>query len=78
MLLAVFVVGSGVLHGTEAEFVPRFAVALAAVGVAELGARALGLPDEGVAAGLGCAVLVAVQAVTVARSARRRPARRRA
>ncbi|MEU9252429.1 hypothetical protein AB0D66_11360 [Streptomyces sp. NPDC048270] len=37
VLLAVFVVGAGVPHGTDAEFVARTAVALAAVGVAVLG-----------------------------------------
>ncbi len=37
VLLAVFVVGAAVPHGTDAEFVARTAVALAAVGVAVLG-----------------------------------------
>ncbi|MEU9142863.1 hypothetical protein, partial [Streptomyces sp. NPDC048349] len=37
ILLAVFVAGAAVPHGTEAEFVARTAVALAAVGVAVLG-----------------------------------------
>ncbi|MFK0252919.1 hypothetical protein [Streptomyces sp. NPDC090445] len=82
VLLAVFVVGSGVLHGTDAEFTPRFAVALAAVGVVELAVRAWGLPDpRATAAGLGAAVLLVVQTATVARYARRprpRPRRRRA
>ncbi|MEU2391676.1 hypothetical protein [Streptomyces sp. NPDC007369] len=80
VLLAVFVVGSGVLHGTDAEFTPRFVVALAAVGVAELAVRAWGLPDpRATAAGLGATVLLVVQTATVARYARRpRPRRRRA
>lgn len=82
VLLAVFVVGSGVLHGTDAEFTPRFAVALAAVGVAELAVRAWGLPDpRATAAGLGVAVLLVVQTALVVRYARRprpRPRRRRA
>ncbi|MFG2984370.1 hypothetical protein ACGFYQ_24455 [Streptomyces sp. NPDC048258] len=37
VLLAVFVVGAAVPHGTDAEFVARTAVALTAVGVAVLG-----------------------------------------
>lgn len=37
VLLAVFVAGAAVPHGTDAEFVARTAVALAAVGVAALG-----------------------------------------
>ncbi|MEU9148419.1 hypothetical protein, partial [Streptomyces sp. NPDC048349] len=37
ILLAVFVAGAAVPHGTDAEFVARTAVALAAVGVAVLG-----------------------------------------
>ncbi|MEU9231813.1 hypothetical protein [Streptomyces subrutilus] len=37
VLLAVFVVGAAVPHGTDAEFVARTVVALAAVGVAALG-----------------------------------------
>ncbi|WP_328925169.1 hypothetical protein OG429_11290 [Streptomyces sp. NBC_00190] len=37
VLLAVFVVGAAVPHGTDAEFVARTAVALVAVGVAVLG-----------------------------------------
>ncbi|MFD0271515.1 hypothetical protein ACFVGY_33830 [Streptomyces sp. NPDC127106] len=81
VLLAVFVVGSGVLHGTDAEFTSRFAVALAAVGVAELTVRAWGpVPDpRATAAGLGAAVLLVVQTAAVARYARRpRPRRRRA
>ncbi|MFD7629659.1 hypothetical protein ACFV7Q_27165 [Streptomyces sp. NPDC059851] len=72
VLLTVFVVGSGVLHGTDAEFTPRFAVALAAVGVTELTVRAWGPPDpRAIAAGVGAVVLLAVQTATVARYARR-------
>lgn len=37
VLLAVFVIGAAVPHGTDAEFVARGVVALAAVGVAVLG-----------------------------------------
>ncbi|MFD9083387.1 hypothetical protein [Streptomyces erythrochromogenes] len=37
VLLAVFVVGAAVPHGTDAEFVARTAVALTAVGIAVLG-----------------------------------------
>ncbi|MCX5608511.1 MULTISPECIES: hypothetical protein [unclassified Streptomyces] len=37
ILLAVFVIGAAVPHGTDAEFVARSAVALVAVGVAVLG-----------------------------------------
>ncbi|MFJ9647826.1 hypothetical protein ACWEPM_05165 [Streptomyces sp. NPDC004244] len=80
VLLAVFVVGSGVLHGTDAEFTPRFAVALAAVGVVALAARARGLPDPpAIAAGPAAAVLLLVQVATLRRYVRRpRPRRRRA
>ncbi|KIF03155.1 hypothetical protein PL81_25910, partial [Streptomyces sp. RSD-27] len=38
VLLAVFVAGSAVPHGTDAEFAARFLVALTAVGVARVGA----------------------------------------
>ncbi|MET9886964.1 hypothetical protein ABZZ20_28245 [Streptomyces sp. NPDC006430] len=72
VLLAVFVIGSGVLHGTEAEFVPRFVVALAAVGVAELGSRAWAAPDAVATAGTGAAVLLVVQTATLVRYALRR------
>ncbi|MBT2405661.1 MULTISPECIES: hypothetical protein [unclassified Streptomyces] len=77
-LLAVFVVGSGVLHGTEAEFVPRFLVALAAVGVARLGSTAWGSPgqvtltDEALLAGVGAGVLLVVQTVILVRFSLRR------
>ncbi|MFB6809365.1 hypothetical protein [Streptomyces sp. NPDC056387] len=75
VLLAVFVVGSGVLHGTEAEFVPRFMVALAAVGVAELGGRAWASADDLPTAATGAAILLAVQTLTLLRhSVRRRRA----
>ena len=72
VLLAVFVVGSGVLHGTEAEFVPRFLVALAAVGVAELGGRAWASPDALPTAGTGAAILLAVQTLILIRYSLRR------
>ncbi|MFI6149805.1 hypothetical protein [Streptomyces sp. NPDC051109] len=78
VLLAVFVVGSGVLHGTEAEFVPRFLVALTAVGVAELVGRAWASPDALTTAGTGAAILLAVQTLIMVRySLRRRRPRRR-
>ncbi|KOU25848.1 hypothetical protein ADK52_10720 [Streptomyces sp. WM6372] len=77
VLLAVFVVGSGVLHGTEAEFVPRFLVALTAVGVAELGGRAWASPDALTTAGTGAAILLAVQTLVLVRYSLRRPRPRR-
>ncbi|MCC0098719.1 hypothetical protein K7B10_28895 [Streptomyces flavotricini] len=76
VLLAVFVVGSGVLHGTDAEFTPRFLVALIAVGVAELGSRAWASPDAFQAAGTGAAILLAVQTLILVRYSLRRPGRR--
>ncbi|WP_369779010.1 hypothetical protein [Streptomyces sp. R33] len=72
VLLAVFVVGSGVLHGTEAEFVPRFLAALAAVGIAELGSRAWASPDAVPTAGTGAAILLAVQTLVLIRYSLRR------
>ncbi|KPI21970.1 hypothetical protein OV450_7538 [Actinobacteria bacterium OV450] len=72
VLLAVFVVGSGVLHGTEAEFVPRFLVALAAVGVAELGGRAWASADDLPRAATGAAILLAVQTLPLLRHSLRR------
>ncbi len=76
LLLAVFVVGSGVLHGTDAEFTPRFLVALVAVGVAELGSRAWASPDALRTAGTGAAILLAVQTLILVRYSLRRPGRR--
>ncbi|MCJ1681164.1 hypothetical protein MTF65_28195 [Streptomyces sp. APSN-46.1] len=69
VLLAVFVVGSGVLHGTEAEFVPRFLIAFAAVGVAWLGGTAWEAPAS--LPGVGAGALLAVQTVTLVRFSRR-------
>ncbi|MFD7085789.1 hypothetical protein [Streptomyces sp. NPDC059918] len=77
VLLAVFVVGSGVLHGTDAEFTPRFLVALVAVGVAELGSRAWASPDALPTAGTGAAILLAVQTLILVRYSLRRPRPRR-
>ncbi|WP_030155872.1 hypothetical protein [Streptomyces sp. NRRL S-244] len=76
VLLAVFVVGSGVLHGTEAEFVPRFLVALTAVGVAELGGRAWASPDALPTAAAGAAILLAVQTLILVRYSLRRRSHR--
>ncbi|KMO95336.1 hypothetical protein [Streptomyces roseus] len=75
LLLAVFVVGSGVLHGTDAEFVPRFLVALVAVGVAELGGRAWASPGAHTVptAATGAAILLAVQTLILVRHSLRRP-----
>ncbi|MET9960604.1 hypothetical protein ABZ128_16410 [Streptomyces sp. NPDC006326] len=71
VLLAVFVVGSGVLHGTEAEFVPRFLIALAAVGIAALGSRAWDAPHPLSPSGAAAALLLVLQTVTLTRHARR-------
>ncbi|MCX4525362.1 MULTISPECIES: hypothetical protein [unclassified Streptomyces] len=68
VLLAVFVVGSGVLHGTDAEFVPRFLVAFAAVGVAWLGAMAWDATDSVPAAGV--VALLVIQTGTLIRHSR--------
>ncbi|MFD6937830.1 hypothetical protein ACFWAP_16960 [Streptomyces goshikiensis] len=69
VLLAVFVVGSGVLHGTDAEFVPRFLLAFVAVGVAWLGGAAGEATDSVPAA--GAVTLLVIQTVLLIRFSRR-------
>ncbi|MEU7555897.1 hypothetical protein AB0B01_26800 [Streptomyces sp. NPDC044571] len=71
VLPAVFVVGSGVLLGTEAEFVPRFLIALSAVGVAALGGRAWDAEHPFSPSGVAAALLLVLQTVTLTRHARR-------
>ncbi|MET9610350.1 hypothetical protein ABZZ17_35630 [Streptomyces sp. NPDC006512] len=81
VLLAVFVAGSAVPHGTRGEFTARFLVALIAVGAARLGADAWeghGGPGEPVAAWAGLGALLLLQTVTLLRltaRADRRPRR---
>ncbi|RKT04164.1 hypothetical protein BX286_2110 [Streptomyces sp. 3211.6] len=78
VLLAVFVAGSAVPHGTEAEFGARFLVALTAVGVARAGATAW--EGHGVVVSIGLGLLLLVQTAALLRlslRSRRRPARRR-
>lgn len=79
VLLAVFVAGSAVPHGTEAEFAARFLVALTAVGVARVGATVWA--GEGVVAPVGLAVLLVLQTGALLRLSLRgrgrRPVRRR-
>ncbi|MFF3019662.1 hypothetical protein [Streptomyces sp. NPDC057939] len=73
VLLAVFVIGSAVPHGTQAEFTARFLVALTAVGVARLGATVreqYGEPAEPLAAGAGLAALLLLQSVILLRLSR--------
>ncbi|MFD3552849.1 hypothetical protein ACFWWA_12170 [Streptomyces goshikiensis] len=70
VLLAVFVVGSGVLHGTDAEFVPRFLVAFVAVGVAWLGGAAAGEATDSVPAA-GAVTLLVIQTALLIRFSRR-------
>ncbi|MEU8436212.1 hypothetical protein AB0F18_25575 [Streptomyces sp. NPDC029216] len=77
VLLAVFVAGSAVPHGTEAEFAARFLVALTAVGVARLGATAWEGHGVAASAGLGCLLLVQTVALLRLSRRRRRPAPRR-
>ncbi|MFJ8214687.1 hypothetical protein [Streptomyces sp. NPDC096033] len=77
VLLAVFVAGSAVPHGTEAELGARFLVALTAVGVALAGAGAW--EGHGLAATAALAVLLLVQTAALlrlSRGGRRRPVRR--
>ncbi|RST02847.1 hypothetical protein EF910_22965 [Streptomyces sp. WAC07149] len=77
VLLAVFVAGSAVPHGTEAEFAGRFLVALTAVGAARLGATAW--EGRGLPAVAGLGVLLVFQAAVLMRLSlrgRRRRGRR--
>ncbi|MFF5702645.1 hypothetical protein ACFY7H_09105 [Streptomyces sp. NPDC012794] len=80
VLLAVFVAGSAVPHGTEAEFAGRFLVALTAVGAARLGAAAW--EGHGLPATMGLGALLLLQTVVLLRLSlrgrRRRTGRRRA
>ncbi|MFH7598848.1 hypothetical protein WDV06_27690 [Streptomyces racemochromogenes] len=80
VLLAVFVAGSAVPHGTEAELGARFLVAVTAVGVARLGASAW--EGHGPAAPAGLVVLLLLQTGALLRLSLRgrrgrRPVRRR-
>ncbi|GAA0277858.1 hypothetical protein GCM10010302_14410 [Streptomyces polychromogenes] len=78
VLLAVFVAGSAVPHGTDAEFAARFLVATTAVGVARVGATVW--EGHGAVASAGLAVLLVLQTGALLRLSvgrRRRPARRR-
>ncbi|MGW1516812.1 hypothetical protein [Streptomyces sp. NPDC002287] len=77
VLLAVFVAGSAVPQGTEAEFGARFLVALTAVGVARTWATAW--VGHGLAAQVGLGVLLLLQTAALLRLSRRsrRPRRGR-
>ncbi|MGW7347106.1 hypothetical protein [Streptomyces sp. NPDC054854] len=76
VLLAVFVIGSAVPHGTRGEFTARFLVALVAlvaVGTARLGATVweqYGGPAEPLAARAGLVGLLLLQTVTLLRLTR--------
>ncbi|MFD6880043.1 MULTISPECIES: hypothetical protein [unclassified Streptomyces] len=73
VLLAVFVIGSAVPHGTRGEFTARFLVALVAVGAARLGATVweqYGGPAEPLAARAGLVVLLLLQTLTLLRLTR--------
>ncbi|MDA5285777.1 hypothetical protein ACWGHM_17320 [Streptomyces sp. NPDC054904] len=73
VLLAVFVIGSAVPHGTQGEFTARFLVALVAVGAARLAATVweqYGGPAEPPAARAGLAALLLLQTVTLLRLSR--------
>ncbi|MFD0356883.1 hypothetical protein ACFVHW_24560 [Streptomyces sp. NPDC127110] len=77
VLLAVFVAGSAVPHGTEAELGGRLLVALTAVGAARLGAVAW--EGRGLPAAVGLAALLLFQTVVLMRISlrgRRRRGRR--
>ncbi|RSS53725.1 hypothetical protein EF912_17405, partial [Streptomyces sp. WAC07061] len=65
VLLAVFVAGSAVPHGTEAELGGRFLVALTAVGAARLGATAW--EGRGLPAAVGLGVLLLFQTAVLLR-----------
>ncbi|MEU9030790.1 hypothetical protein AB0D46_25370 [Streptomyces sp. NPDC048383] len=78
VLLAVFVIGSAVPHGTRAEFTARFLVALIAVGAARLGATVrdqYGPPAEPLAAGVALVALLLLQTVILLRLSRGAPRR---
>ncbi|WP_405981148.1 hypothetical protein [Streptomyces sp. NBC_00158] len=80
VLLAVFVAGSAVPHGTGAELAGRFLVALTAVAAARLGATAW--EGHGLSAEVGLAALLLFQTavlmrLSLRRRRRRRPGRRR-
>ncbi|MFF4579105.1 hypothetical protein [Streptomyces sp. NPDC001389] len=69
VLLAVFVAGSAVPHGTDAEFAARFLVALTAVGVARAGATAW--DGHGAAALVALGLLLLLQTAALLRLTRR-------
>ncbi|MFJ8161416.1 hypothetical protein ACIRBY_10815 [Streptomyces sp. NPDC096136] len=75
VLLAVFVAGSAVPHGTDAEFAARFLVALTAVGVAKVGAAVW--EGHGAVAPAGLGALLVLQTAALLRLSRRGRARGR-